>query len=94
MVRHNPTIGTYAFIVISNASLSEKQLVDMTTDVGHTDEEGSTVHIMQGSNASCQEMDICIGETEAPSTTKLGKPQTPAGGMGAVVKNTLQRGLR
>ena len=38
-VRQVPTNGTYASILTSNASLSEKQLVDKTTEVGHSGEE-------------------------------------------------------
>jgi hypothetical protein len=89
-VRQNPTNGWYASIVISNASLSEKQLVDMTTGVGYTDMEGSTVNMTLGSNAPCPETYICLEDTKAPSTTELGIPQTPAEGLGAVVKETLQ----
>jgi hypothetical protein len=89
-VRQNPTNGTYASIVISTAFLSEKQLVDMTTGVGHTDMEGSTVNMTLGSNAHCPETDICMDDTTGPSTTELGIPQTPAEGLGSVVNETLQ----
>jgi len=43
-----------------------------------------------GSNIPCQETDICIVDSEAPSAIELDIPQTPAEGPGTVVNNTLQ----
>ena len=43
-----------------------------------------------GSNIPCQETDICIVDSEAPSAIELDILQTPAEGLGAVINNTLQ----
>lgn len=71
-----------------NAPPPEKQLVNTTKEAGHKAEEGHAENMTIGMDVPCQETDISMLETEAPSTIELETSRTPTDGQSEAVKKT------